>query len=67
MNLFGFFQQPTAQRPQVDQVAPSSPRGGAREVVVVRKQKIESDPTKQDGGSLTDVAFLKKPPAQGKG
>lgn len=67
MNLFSFFQQPLAQRLEVDHMAPGSAQGGARQVVVVRQRKIETEPIKQDEGNLKDVAFLKKPPVQGEG
>lgn len=64
MDLFSFFQQLTGQRPEVDHITPVSKQGGARNVVVVKQRKIETEPIQQGEGNLNDVAFLKKAPRE---
>jgi hypothetical protein len=67
MNLFSFFQQPLAQRLEVDHMAPGSAQGGARQVVVVRQRKIETEPIKQDEGNLKTSHSSRSPLCKGRG
>lgn len=60
MNLFSFFEQPMRQSPEVDHMTSGSTQGGARNVVVAKQRKIETEPNQQSPGNLRDVAFLKR-------